>query len=251
MFAIDKQKFGAFVAQLRKEKGYTQKELAERLFISDKAVSKWETAVSVPDIALLIPLGELLGVSVTELLLCERIKADAPMDAGQVEGVVKTALSYSDEKISRAYQRKSQWMLVYLAALLVGAGELVWFYSMGRLNDTLWIMVLLGAIFGAYFCFFARERVPSYHDENRISSYGDGPFRMNLPGTAINNSNWPYIVLVGKLWTVLTMTVYPLLCFLIMRWQPELWRAAGHAISAVLVVCGLFVPMVIVGKKYE
>ena len=43
MFEIDKQKFGAFVAGLRREKGYTQKELADRLFISDKAVSKWET----------------------------------------------------------------------------------------------------------------------------------------------------------------------------------------------------------------
>ena len=39
MFEIDKKKFGAFVAELRKEKGYTQKELAEKLFISDKAIS--------------------------------------------------------------------------------------------------------------------------------------------------------------------------------------------------------------------
>ena len=46
MFEIDKQKLGAFVAGLRREKGYTQKELADRLFISDKAVSKWETGVS-------------------------------------------------------------------------------------------------------------------------------------------------------------------------------------------------------------
>ena len=46
MFQMDKKKFGAFVSQLRKEKGYTQKELAQRLFISDKAVSKWETGVS-------------------------------------------------------------------------------------------------------------------------------------------------------------------------------------------------------------
>ena len=46
MYELNKSKFGAFVAQLRKEKGYTQKELAERLLISDKAVSKWETGVS-------------------------------------------------------------------------------------------------------------------------------------------------------------------------------------------------------------
>ena len=72
MFNIDKEKFGAFIAMLRREKGITQKELAEQLAISDKAVSKWETAVSVPNIDLLIPLADLLGVTVTELLLCRR-----------------------------------------------------------------------------------------------------------------------------------------------------------------------------------
>ena len=46
MYEIDKKKFGTFVAELRREKGYTQKEMAEKLFISDKAVSKWETGVS-------------------------------------------------------------------------------------------------------------------------------------------------------------------------------------------------------------
>lgn len=46
MYQIDKKAFGAFVAALRKETGITQKELASRLFVSDKAVSKWETGVS-------------------------------------------------------------------------------------------------------------------------------------------------------------------------------------------------------------
>ena len=59
MFEIDKQRFGKFVAELRKEKGVTQKELAKELFISDKAISKWETGVSIPDTALLVPLAKL------------------------------------------------------------------------------------------------------------------------------------------------------------------------------------------------
>ena len=46
MFQIDKKKFGTFLSRLRKEKGYTQKDLAQKLLISDKAVSKWETGVS-------------------------------------------------------------------------------------------------------------------------------------------------------------------------------------------------------------
>ena len=67
MYVIDKAKFGAFVVKLRKEKEMTQKELAQQLFVSDKAVSKWETGASIPDTALLIPLAEILGVTVTEL----------------------------------------------------------------------------------------------------------------------------------------------------------------------------------------
>ena len=46
MYELDRKKFGAFVSQLRKEKGMTQKQLADQLHISDKAVSKWETGVS-------------------------------------------------------------------------------------------------------------------------------------------------------------------------------------------------------------
>ena len=46
MFEIDKKKFGLFVAKLRKENHLTQKELASQLFISDKAISKWETGSS-------------------------------------------------------------------------------------------------------------------------------------------------------------------------------------------------------------
>ena len=68
MYQIDKVSWGAFVARLRREKGWTQKELAERLYVSDKAVSKWETGASLPDTQLLIPLAEQLGVTVTELL---------------------------------------------------------------------------------------------------------------------------------------------------------------------------------------
>ena len=46
MYTIDNEKFGTFLSQLRRDRGMTQKDLAERLFVSDKAVSKWETGGS-------------------------------------------------------------------------------------------------------------------------------------------------------------------------------------------------------------
>lgn len=64
---------GSVIKTLREKKGYTQKQLADRLTVSDKAVSKWETGRGLPDLSLLEPLSLALGVSVTELLHGEQI----------------------------------------------------------------------------------------------------------------------------------------------------------------------------------
>ena len=55
---VNRAAFGQFLNQLRREKGWTQKDLAERLYVSDKAVSKWERGLSLPDVSLLLPLAE-------------------------------------------------------------------------------------------------------------------------------------------------------------------------------------------------
>jgi len=59
---------GSTIKALRERKSYTQKQLADLLGVSDKAVSKWETGKGLPDITLLEPLAKTLGVSVAELL---------------------------------------------------------------------------------------------------------------------------------------------------------------------------------------
>lgn len=64
---------GSTVKSLREAKGMTQKTLADRVGVSDKAVSKWETGRGLPDLTLLEPLGKALGVSVAELLSGERV----------------------------------------------------------------------------------------------------------------------------------------------------------------------------------
>ena len=251
MFEIDKEKFGGFVAQLRKEKGYTQKELAQRLFISDKAISKWETAISIPDTTLLIPLADLLGVTVTELLMCQRIEHDNTLDAGQVESIVKTAICYSEEDQTRAYQQKSKWGLIYTIALIISCAVVYLTYSSGYDTTTLATIGLLSVIFGGYFCFFAKAKLPTYYDENRINAYSDGVFRINVPGLYFNNSNWPHILNVGRIWAVTTMVAYPILSFLMGFFLPELWSKTELAFSLILSLGGLFIPIYIVGKKYE
>lgn len=65
---------GSAIRALREQKGYTQKQLAERLLVSDKAVSKWESGRGLPDISLIEPLARTLGVSVAELLSGEYVQ---------------------------------------------------------------------------------------------------------------------------------------------------------------------------------
>ena len=70
---MDQLKTGKFIAQMRKEKGITQRELAEKLLISDKTVSKWECGNGLPEVSLMLPLCELLGITVNELLSGKRL----------------------------------------------------------------------------------------------------------------------------------------------------------------------------------
>ena len=65
---MDQQKVGRFIAEKRKEKSLTQAQLAEKLGITDRAVSKWETGRSLPDSSIMLELCELLTISVNELL---------------------------------------------------------------------------------------------------------------------------------------------------------------------------------------
>ena len=71
---MDKYVTGAVIRKLRENKKMTQEELAQKIFVSSKAVSKWETGQGFPDISLLEPLAQALGISVIELLSGEDIR---------------------------------------------------------------------------------------------------------------------------------------------------------------------------------
>ena len=66
--------FGKFIASLRNEKNLTQEELAEKLFIDKRKVSRWECGTSMPEFDMLIKLSEIFDVSLYELSICKRIK---------------------------------------------------------------------------------------------------------------------------------------------------------------------------------
>lgn len=70
---MDQVKTGKFIAQMRNEQGLTQSQLADKLFISNKTISKWETGKGLPEVSLMLPLCEILGINVNELLTGEKI----------------------------------------------------------------------------------------------------------------------------------------------------------------------------------
>ena len=73
---MDQIKIGRFIADERKRKGYTQKQLSEKLGISDKTISKWERGNGFPEVSLLLPLCDELEITVNELLSGERVSEE-------------------------------------------------------------------------------------------------------------------------------------------------------------------------------
>ena len=175
MYEIDNAQFGSFVAQLRREKGYTQKQLAQRLCISDKAVSKWERGLSLPDISMLLPLAEALEVSVTELLESRRIDVAESTDMEQVEEIVKKAISFSGERPAERGGASRRAKLGFVVSSCLSLAIIAYLYFSGGPESFLpgtMTMVGLCFLFGVYFTFLAEDRLPDYYDANHICAAG-------------------------------------------------------------------------------
>ena len=256
LFQIDKQQFGIFLSALRKEKGYTQKELAQKLFVSDKAVSKWERGLSMPDISLLVPLSDVLGVTVTELLKCQHMEHTDKLNTTQVDEILKKAIQISEERPLPKLPSKKVWLFVDLAALLILFIELsilpfnpinnasVW----TKVPENLLVGILLGVIF-AIFALLTKEKLPDYYDQNKIYGHTNGFFRIQIPGVAMNNHNYPYILFVMKFWAVCMMILYPLLYSVLSHVFTEHWNSIEEIVCLVIMLGSL--PLFIVGKKFE
>ena len=232
----------------------TQRELADRLHVSDKAVSKWERALSLPDVALLIPLADCLGVSVTELLLGERTqREELPVD--EVEALVSASLSLTGEEQRTGGVRRRRRQLAFGLCALAGLAQTAALLTVGgfgwaALADNVVLVELLCLIFGAWLCFGVRERLPAYYDQNRISAYSQGPFRMNLPGVRLNNSNWPHILNAMRGWLMGVMALFPTLWWGVHVLCPTPPEEVELALTLVSVL-GVLAAAMAAGKRYE
>ena len=89
---MNNQSMGDMISTLRKEKGMTQKDLANRLSITDKAVSKWERNLAFPDTATIPGLAEILGISVEELMNAKSIPEHGHKGASYLLNIILKAL---------------------------------------------------------------------------------------------------------------------------------------------------------------
>ena len=112
---------GSFIAEMRKGKNMTQAELAAKLQVTDKAVSRWERGVGYPDITLLEPLAGQLGVTVLDILRGEKTFPDKMTGEETEQTVAETV------RLAAVQRRQAVRRVILLAiVMLIGAAMLIW-----------------------------------------------------------------------------------------------------------------------------
>jgi transcriptional regulator with XRE-family HTH domain len=134
---MDQIKIGKFIAEERKAKKYTQRELADKLSISDKTISKWERGNGFPEVSLLLPLCNELEITVNELLSGERLQA---MD------YKKKAEKNMVNLVKEAQESKKKIIMSAMVGVLVIVAAVPLFVVAGMFEMQVWTRVLLMGI---------------------------------------------------------------------------------------------------------
>ena len=114
---MNQEKIGRFISILRKEKNMTQEELAEKIGVTDRAISKWENGRGMPDLSLMQPLCEELGITINELLSGEKIKRENYQQ--KLEENIVNKIDYTRKKIDGANKKFKVLSLVMLFIVIL------------------------------------------------------------------------------------------------------------------------------------
>ena len=147
---MDQIKIGRFIAECRRLQGLTQAQLAEKLNITDRAVSKWETGRSLPDAALMLALCEVLKISVNELLNGEKVTMENNQEKN--EQLLLEMAKELEKKNKTIWSSMWALMIVSITALLAGVLAAALFIPEGP-----WQLVVIVAVVVLFLipCFFA------------------------------------------------------------------------------------------------
>lgn len=106
---MDTKKIGAFIAMNRKKKGYTQEQLAEKLGVTNKTISRWENGHYMPDLSLLEPLSKELDITLNELLAGKEIVKEEAMEYSE-QNLIQT-IDYTGNKIKNEHKKISLFII--------------------------------------------------------------------------------------------------------------------------------------------
>lgn len=116
---MDSKKIGKVIAKRRKEKGMTQGELAERLSVSNKTISKWETGVGLPDISILVDLASVLDISVDDLL---KGKENKVQNALCEKNFLIKKKYYKKYLRDHFFESKAYWLFNFIGIMFILGG---------------------------------------------------------------------------------------------------------------------------------
>ena len=138
---MDLQKIGTFLKELRKEKGFTQEQLAETLNVSRRTVSRWETGSNMPDLDLLMEIADLYEVDLREMLNGER-KSEDKMNKELEETVLQVA-EYTNADKQRVTKTVQGFFLLGILALVINVAM-----DLMEVEGTFWTGFGQGATIG-------------------------------------------------------------------------------------------------------
>ena len=146
---MDQIKIGRFIAECRKKANLTQMQLADKLGITDKAISKWERGVSLPDTSIMLELCNILSISVNELLCGEKIDMD---NTQKNEQLLLNMAKEMEQKNKTIWTSMWAIMIVSLTALIAGL-----FIAAFLIPEGIWQLVTILVICVVFLipCFYA------------------------------------------------------------------------------------------------
>ena len=154
---MEAKKFGQFIAGIRKEKKMTQSELAGKIHVTDKAISRWERGLGFPDIQTLEPLAQALGISVLELMRSERQETEKqdqqPEEFRYTQGEVAEMLQNAGD-ISRQQKKQDRNANVIAGIVLAAITIIVWMTKLASFGGALVVGGIAATVFVSLWYFF-------------------------------------------------------------------------------------------------
>ena len=168
---MDLVKIGKFLAELRREKGYTQEELGEKIGVTNKTVSRWENGNYLPGVDMLQILSQEYAVSINELLCGERLQEE-----NYKENAEKTLVSVLSKSAFSLKERcafyKKKWCKEHLAVMILCAVVFFLVTGIGIVSSRMYL-VAAGMLVGVAAYLFLYNRMMAYVEQHAYDGKGN------------------------------------------------------------------------------